>query len=82
MENDKDWDLIITDKTLPQFSGNEVIEYVRKRGLPIPIICVSGTDFESNHESCLDLGADAFIVKDDFEEIVETALVLINQYKK
>ncbi|NHJ06202.1 MAG: response regulator [Candidatus Heimdallarchaeota archaeon] len=81
MMREKDWDLIITDKSLPQFTGPEVIEYVRKRGLPIPIICVSGTDFGDINQICLELGADAFIIKDNFEKITKTAIVLLEEYK-
>lgn len=81
MMREKDWDLIITDKSLPQFTGPEAIEYVRKRGLPIPIICVSGTDFGDVKQLCLEVGADAFIIKDNFEEITKTALILIEEYK-
>ena len=81
MEKEKDWDLVITDKSLPQFSGKEVIEYIRKRGLPIPIICVSGTDIDDNKNQCEDLGADAFVLKDDFEKLSTVAKELVKKDK-
>src|SRR5579863_4417533 len=38
-----EWDIIISDHTLPGFSSLHVLEVVRQRGLDVPFIVVSGT---------------------------------------
>ena len=41
---DFDFNLIITDRSLPQLTGVEVIDIVRSNGWVVPILCVSGTE--------------------------------------
>src|SRR5215212_7097956 len=36
------WDLIISDYVLPQFSGLEALKIVQRRGVDIPFLIVSG----------------------------------------
>ncbi len=37
------WDIVLADYALPQFSGSEALDVVKKTGLDIPVILVSGT---------------------------------------
>ena len=77
LEDDK-WDIIITDNSLPQLSGVEVIKLIRKKGIKTPIICVSGTDIVTNTaEACINTGAHAFILKNNLEELKEIVENLI-----
>jgi len=68
LKEDK-WDLIITDNALPQLSGSEAIKLIQKKGIKTPIICVSGSDIGDYPQECLEAGAIAFVLKDDFEEL-------------
>ncbi|MHA1125253.1 MAG: response regulator [Candidatus Heimdallarchaeota archaeon] len=76
------WDLIITDNALPQLSGSEAIELIRKRGIETPIICVSGTDIGEYSQECINAGAVAFVLKDDFEKLREIVEKIINELSK
>src|SRR5438034_65164 len=37
------WDIVISDYAMPQFSGLAALEIVKKGGLDLPFILVSGT---------------------------------------
>lgn len=78
LKEDK-WDLIITDNALPQLSGSEAIKLIRKKGIKTPIICVSGSDIGDYTQECLDVGAYAFVLKDDFEKLREVIENIINE---
>src|SRR5258705_13713258 len=51
------WDLIISDNSMPGFSGTEALAQLRSRGLDIPFIFVSGTMGEDLAASALEAGA-------------------------
>jgi CheY-like chemotaxis protein len=59
------FDLVITDLAMPQFSGLELVQAIRKQTLTahIPIIAVSAHTWELVVETAADLGCDAFIAK-------------------
>jgi CheY-like chemotaxis protein len=59
------FDLVITDLAMPQFSGLELIQAIRKQPhtAQIPIIAVSAHTWELVIETAADLGCDAFIAK-------------------
>ncbi|MHA1355768.1 MAG: response regulator [Candidatus Heimdallarchaeota archaeon] len=78
LKDDK-WDLIITDNAMPQLTGIEVIQLIRKKGIIVPIICVSGTDMGNYNQECLDAGAVAFILKDNFDELRKVVEKIINE---
>ena len=57
-------DLLITDLTLPFFSGLEIIDYVRKNGTPrLPVIVLTDVDTESVILEAFKAGANDFITK-------------------
>jgi CheY-like chemotaxis protein len=74
-----DWDLIITDNAMPQLTGTEAINSIRKAGVKKPIICVSGSDIGNYSQDCLNAGALAFVLKDDLEKLREIVSKIINQ---
>ena len=43
MLSEKNWDLILSDYTLPKFSAPKALETLKASGLDIPFIIVSGT---------------------------------------
>ncbi|NLJ99234.1 MAG: response regulator transcription factor [Tissierellia bacterium] len=60
--NNKDYDLILLDIMLPDGSGFELCEYIRKHRLT-PIIFLTAQDEEVNIVMGLDIGGDDYITK-------------------
>jgi signal transduction histidine kinase len=60
---DREWDLIISDYSLPQFDGPSALELCRQRNVQLPFIIVSGTVSEEDAVESMRLGADDFISK-------------------
>src|SRR5688572_17933170 len=58
------WDLIISDYVLPQFSGLEALKLVQRRSLDIPFIIVSGKIGEETAVEALKAGAHDYLLKD------------------
>src|SRR5437868_4905494 len=40
--NEREWDLILADHSMPQFSAPEALELLKKKQLDLPFIIVSG----------------------------------------
>lgn len=57
-------DLILSDWSLPQFSGLRALKLIRTRGLETPFIIVSGSIGEEAAIDALRQGADDYILKD------------------
>jgi signal transduction histidine kinase len=57
-------DLILCDYTMPEFSGLRALELLKKRGLEIPLIIVSGTIGEEIAVEAMRLGAADYLFKD------------------
>src|SRR6266851_5220419 len=57
------WDLIIGDYNMPHFSGTAALAIVRRRGLDIPYICLSGTIAEELAVSAMKAGANDYVTK-------------------
>ncbi len=59
----KNYSILLLDVTLPDGSGFEVCERVRKMGSPIPIIFLTASDEEVDVIRGLDCGGDDYITK-------------------
>jgi len=57
-------DLILCDYTMPEFSGPRALELLKKRGLEIPLIIISGTIGEEIAVEAMRLGAADYLFKD------------------
>lgn len=57
------WDIVISDYSLPQFSGLAAIEICAKRGFDIPFILVSGTVGEEEAVQAMKAGAHDYLMK-------------------
>ncbi len=51
------WDLVVSDFSMPQFSANAALDEVRKAGLDLPFIIVSGTVGEETAVEAMRAGA-------------------------
>ena len=58
------WDLIVSDWTMPHFSGAEALAALHESGLDIPFIIVTGTIGEENAVEAMRTGAHDFVLKD------------------
>ncbi|MCQ1538216.1 PAS domain S-box protein [Methanocalculus taiwanensis] len=61
----REWDIILSDYHMPGFGGEELISIVRKEGLDIPIIIVSGAIGEEAAVALVKSGADDYVMKDN-----------------
>ena len=64
------WDLIISDYSLPRFSGPAALAIYRKAGLDIPFIMVSGVMGEERAVEVLKAGAHDYVLKDRLARLV------------
>lgn len=59
-----DWDLVISDHNLPQFSSIGALETLRESGLDLPFIIVSGEIGEDAAVAAMRAGVDDYLLKD------------------
>jgi two-component system cell cycle sensor histidine kinase/response regulator CckA len=64
------WDLIVSDFSMPRFSGTEALKLVRSKGCDAPFIFVSGTIGEDSAVAALKDGAQDYLVKDNLKRLV------------
>jgi len=62
-ENPLGFDLVITDQTMPQMTGIELIKKIKKIRDDIPVILCSGYSTAVNEKSAQETGAFAFLMK-------------------
>jgi len=64
------WDLILADHAMPNFSAVEALSLVKRAGLDIPFIIVSGHIEEEMAVSAMQAGAHDYIMKDRLARLV------------
>jgi PAS domain S-box-containing protein len=69
MLSEKEWDIILSDYTLPKFSAPQALEMLKTSELDIPFIILSGTIGEETAVSALKAGANDFLVKGKFARL-------------
>lgn len=57
-------DIIISDCYLPEFSANDLLDYLKEEKIRIPVIIISGTIDEETAIECLTKGAVDYLFKD------------------
>lgn len=62
---ERSWDVIISDYSLPSFSGRAALALCQKRGCDVPFISVSGTFGEEIAVEMLKAGAHDYLLKDN-----------------
>ncbi|MBA2540563.1 MAG: response regulator [Deltaproteobacteria bacterium] len=66
------WDVVISDWSMPEFSGREAFSMVRDAGLDLPFVIVSGTIDEDIAVDALTAGVHGFISKGQLARLVPT----------
>jgi diguanylate cyclase (GGDEF)-like protein/PAS domain S-box-containing protein len=61
--NEQSWDVILCDYRMPRFGGLEALALVRRHGLDLPFILVSGAVGEETAVAALQAGADDYVMK-------------------
>jgi len=64
------WDLVISDYSLPSFSGTAALRIFREYGQDVPFILISGTVGEDIAVSMMKSGAHDYVMKDHLKRLV------------
>jgi diguanylate cyclase (GGDEF)-like protein/PAS domain S-box-containing protein len=64
------WDLVISDYSMPQLNGLQVLEVVRQRMPELPFVLVSGAVGQDTAVAAMKSGAGDYIMKDDLTRLV------------
>ncbi len=63
------WDIIVSDYIMPQFTGMDALEILKESGLDIPFIMVSGIMGEEVAVAVIKAGARDYILKDNLPRL-------------
>src|SRR5216683_2941285 len=66
----KKWDIVISDHSMPHFSGLEALKMVRRVNPEIPFIFVSGTMGEETATEAMRVGAQDYLLKTNLKRLV------------
>src|SRR5690242_4641746 len=64
------WDLILCDHAMPSFSAPEALELLKRHGIDVPFIIVSGHIEEKTAVAAMQAGAHDYIMKDRLARLV------------
>ncbi|MGH7538089.1 MAG: response regulator [Gemmatimonadales bacterium] len=64
------WDLVISDYSMPRFSGTAALMLLQERGVDVPFIFVSGTIGEDVAVAAMKAGASDYVLKDKLKRLV------------
>jgi two-component system, cell cycle sensor histidine kinase and response regulator CckA len=64
------WDIVISDYSMPHFSGTEALKVVREKGIDVPFIFVSGTIGEDAAVAALKIGAQDYLMKTNLGRLI------------
>src|SRR5258708_37365935 len=57
------WDIVISDYSMPGFKGTDALAIIRKKGLEVPFIFLSGTIGEEIAVNAMKAGAQDYVIK-------------------
>jgi PAS domain S-box-containing protein len=66
----REWDVVISDYSLPNFNAPAALELLKRRGLDLPFIIISGTAGEEAAVAAMRAGAHDFLAKGGFARLV------------
>jgi two-component system, cell cycle sensor histidine kinase and response regulator CckA len=64
------WDLVLSDWTMPSFTGSAALELVKSAGVDVPFIIVSGTVTEDLAIKAMQSGARDWVLKDKLARLL------------
>ncbi|MCW3121207.1 MAG: domain S-box protein, partial [Flavipsychrobacter sp.] len=78
---DFQFDAILADNTMPQFSASEALEIYNEKGLTTPFILVTGSISEEFAVEIMKLGACDYILKDRMQRLPSAVLAAVHKRK-
>lgn len=69
---EKTWDIVLSDYAMPHFNGLEALEILKKTGIDIPFIIISGTIGEDVAVGAMKAGAHDYIMKNNLQRLLPT----------
>jgi len=66
----QEWDIVISDHSMPHFSGTNALSLLRTKGPEVPFIFVSGTMGEEAAVAALKDGAQDYVMKGNLKRLV------------
>jgi len=78
----QDYDLVISDYSMPQYDGLKALLEAKKRNKNIPFIFCSGTIGEERAVQCLQLGAMDYVIKDRIDRLIPAITRAMNLVKE
>ncbi|MGH9742679.1 MAG: response regulator [Candidatus Acidiferrum sp.] len=66
----KKWDIVVSDHSMPQFSGAEALKMVRAKDPEVPFIFVSGTIGEDAATEAMRVGAQDYVMKTNLKRLI------------
>jgi two-component system cell cycle sensor histidine kinase/response regulator CckA len=66
----QNWDLVVSDFSMPHFSGTDALRMLRAQGSDVPFIFVSGTMGEETAVAALQNGAQDYVMKTNLKRMV------------
>jgi phosphoserine phosphatase RsbU/P len=67
---ERTWDAVISDYSLPSFTGIDALAIIRSKGLDLPFILVSGVIGEEKAVEAMKAGAHDYIIKGNYSRLV------------
>jgi DNA-binding NtrC family response regulator len=72
------YDVVLTDISMPELSGRELLKYIQAQHPATPVIVISGESSEADAQELIEAGAFAYFAKpfrlEDIEDGVERAI--------
>jgi signal transduction histidine kinase len=75
------YDVVLADYNLPSWNGMETLDILRREGLDIPVILVSGCLGELKAVECIKEGAADYVLKDHLARLPESARRALREKK-
>ncbi len=66
------WDIVLSDYSMPGFSGSRALEIVRERDPDVPFILISGAIGERAAVEAIKAGANDYVMKDNLARLLPT----------
>ena len=67
--NEREWDVVLSDYSMPLFGGAQALQAVRQHSEDLPFVYVSGTLGEKAAVEAIKAGAQDYIVKNDLQRL-------------
>jgi two-component system cell cycle sensor histidine kinase/response regulator CckA len=75
------WDIVLSDYSMPGFSGTAALHLVREKGLDVPFLFVSGTIGEEIAVNAMRVGAQDYIMKSNLKRLLPAINRELREFK-